>query len=132
MKSKKFIIICSSLILIITICLCINFIINNKDTTINTKKINKQFFKYQIKDATGESTETIEFENNKVQKIITIRSNNESINDSKRITNYDYYIKDNIIYIKNDNIINTYKYEDDCIYDTSNPEIKYCKEKENA
>lgn len=127
MKNKRFTIICSILVVITTICLCINFILNNKDTTITLKELNRQIYKHEMNDALSESTETIEFNETKAIKTITVKAKDNETNDTRTVSSYDYYIKDNIIYIKfSNNIVNSFRYENKCIIDTENSEIKYC------
>lgn len=129
MKNKKFLIICLSLIVITTISLCVNTILNKKDTKINLEELNKNVFEYSFKDNLGETKQTIEFQDNKIIKKTSIKSYNESINDINETYTYPMYLNNGIIYVTiNDNTY-SYKYENKCIYDVSNEDIKYCIKK---
>ena len=65
-----------------------------------------------------------------VKNILAIATNNsETINDINKESEFNYTVNNNIIYIKQADLTSTFKYKKDCIYDTDNPEIKYCLKK---
>ncbi len=131
MKNKKFIMICSILILITTISLIITNIFNNeRDEEIHIKDLQNKTFKHVVKDSTTESIEEITFNDNSGTKKITIKTNSESIDDINSESVFYYTVNDNIIYIKQADLTSTFKYKKNCIYDTKNPEIQYCIEKD--
>jgi len=129
MKNKKFIIICLSLIVITTICICVNTIINKKDNKISLNELKNKEFVYSFEDNFSESKQTIRFENNNIIKTLTIKSKKESLNDINKTYTYPMYLNNGIIYVNINDHTYSYKYENKCIYDVSNEDIKYCIEK---
>lgn len=129
MKNKKFIIICLTLIVITTICICVNTIINKKDTKISLNELKNKEFVYSFEDNFSESKQTIRFENNNIIKTLSIKSKNESLNDINKTYTYPMYLNNGIIYVNINDHTYSYKYENKCIYDVSNEDIKYCIEK---
>ena len=130
MKNKRFIITCSILVLITTISLIITVLINSdKDKEIRMSDLVDKTFEYTFKDSFNESSEEISFDENVGKKKIKITNNSETINDINKESEFNYTVNNNIIYIKQADLTSTFKYKKDCIYDTDNPEIKYCLKK---
>lgn len=130
MKNKKFVIICCVLIVITTISLIITSILKEKpDKKIQYDDIENKMFSHTFNDESGKSTESIVFKDYVGTKTIKIVSDSDNDDVTEEIK-FSYVIKDNNLLILYGNLTYTYRMKNNCLYDTENPEIKYCIEKD--
>ena len=131
MKNKRFIITCCVLILITTICLITTTVLNKESNT----KLKRDFlyekrFTNSVKDSYSESYEEMYFERESGTKKIIIKTNDDKTDDINKESKFNYSVTNNILTIIQGNLRTTYKYENDCLYEINNPDIKYCIQKD--